>query len=45
MQARLFSNVPYRSTTYTHHFPDKQAGYNGKLQILVLVIKGDFNLK
>ena len=22
-------NIPYRSTTYIHHFPDKRAGHNG----------------
>ena len=25
----FINNVPLRSTTYTHYFPDKRAGYNG----------------
>ena len=25
----IINNVQYKSTTYTHHFSDKRAGYNG----------------
>ena len=42
---KFINNVPYKSTTYTHHFSDKQAGYNeGKLiskQTLMKVTNSD----
>ena len=29
IQATLFNNAPYRSTSYIHHLPDKQPGHIG----------------
>ena len=48
-------NAPYKSITYIHHFPDKQAGHNlpsyiskqtsRKVRIQALLLKSDFNLR
>ena len=55
MHATLLTNVPYRSITYTHHFPDKwmEVNLSANKPALAKVtnsgttntVKGGFNLK
>ena len=35
LHAILPKCATHRSTTYTHHFPDKQAGHNGEKLIVI----------